>query len=78
MNDVDAAIRRAITGVAPEADLDALGLDDDLQAELDLDSMDFLNVLIALEGLTGVTIPESDYRDVRTFRALSDYVAVRR
>lgn len=78
MNDVDAAIRSAITGVAPEADLDALGPDDDLQLELDLDSMDFLNVLIALEALAGVTIPESDYRRVRTLRTLTEYVATRR
>lgn len=77
MNDVESAIRTAILGVAPEADLDALAPDDDLQLELDLDSMDFLNVLIALEALTGVAIPEADYRDVRTMRSLSDYVASR-
>jgi len=77
VNDVESAIRTAILGVAPEADLDALAPDDDLQLELDLDSMDFLNVLIALEALTGVAIPEADYRDVRTMRSLSDYVASR-
>ena len=31
------------------------------QAELDLDSLDFLNFVSALQELTGLTIPEQDY-----------------
>ncbi len=75
--DVSAAIRRAIAGIAPEADLDALAPDADLQEELDLDSMDFLNFLIALGESTGVHVPESDYAQVRTFGGCSAYVSAR-
>jgi acyl carrier protein len=51
--------------------------DEDLQQALDLDSMDFLNVLIALGRTTGVEIPESDYGRVRTFTACVNYLSGR-
>jgi acyl carrier protein len=76
--DIDAAVRSALSGIAPEADLDALPPDEDLQTELDLDSMDFLNFLIALSDLTGVQIPESDSDQVRTFANCVSYVQARR
>jgi acyl carrier protein len=77
MIDATTAIRRALGGIAPEADLDALAPDADLQEELDLDSMDFLNFLIALSELTGVHVPESDYAEVRTLGGCRDYIAGR-
>ena len=46
--------------IAPEIDPDAVPSDKDLREELDLDSMDFLNVLIALHERLGVDIPEAD------------------
>lgn len=46
--------------IAPEVDPDAVPSDKDLREELDLDSMDFLNVLIALHERLGVDIPEAD------------------
>lgn len=67
-------ILQCIAEVAPEADLDTLADDVDLREELDLDSMDFLNVLIAVERATGVTVPERDYPQVRTLAALLAYV----
>lgn len=68
------ATRNALAGIAPEADLDDLGPDADLQEELDLDSMDFLNFLIALGENTGVQVPESDYDQVRTFGGCIAYL----
>ena len=72
--DPDAAIRAALASIAPEADLDALAPDDDLQETLDLDSMDFLNFLIALAQATGVQIPETDYQLVRTYAGCRSYL----
>jgi acyl carrier protein len=43
--------------IAPEADLGALPPDKDLREELDIDSMDFLNFVIALHEKRGVDIP---------------------
>lgn len=68
------AIRNALATIAPEAELDELAAEADLQEELDLDSMDFLNFLIALGESTGVKVPESEYRQVRTFGGCIAYL----
>jgi len=70
-------ILESIASVAPEAELDALDDAADLRDELDLDSMDFLNVLIAIKAATGVEVPERDYPQVRTLAGLLDYVRAR-
>jgi acyl carrier protein len=77
-NDASTAVREALAGIAPEADLDTLAGDADLQEELDLDSMDFLNFLIALGERTGVRVPESDYAQVRTLDSCVAYVDAHR
>jgi acyl carrier protein len=77
ITDIDTAVRSALVRIAPEADLDNLPADEDLQTELDLDSMDFLNFLIALSELTGVEIPESDSAQVRTFGDCVSYLRAR-
>ena len=77
ITDADSAVRTALARIAPEADLDVLPGDADLQEELDLDSMDFLNFLIALSELTGVDIPETDSSQVRTFADCVGYVTAR-
>jgi acyl carrier protein len=71
----DAAIRAALATIAPEVDLAEVAPDDDLQEALDLDSMDFLNFLIAVAQSTGVQIPESDYHLVGTYAGCRDYLA---
>ena len=68
------AIAEVIAGIAPEADLSTVGDDEDLRDALDLDSMDFLNVLIALHERTGVTIPEADSGKLRTLRGIVAYL----
>jgi len=52
--------------IAPETDPATVPADKDLREELDLDSMDFLNVLIALHERLGVDIPESDAAQLTT------------
>lgn len=67
-------ILACIASVAPEVPLDQLVGDVDLRDELDLDSMDFLNVLIAVKQETGVEVPERDVPLVRTLDGLVGYV----
>lgn len=63
MNDADARTLLAdlLHRVAPEADLGEVADDDPLQEVLDLDSMDFLNLVTALHDTTGIAVPERDY-----------------
>lgn len=59
-------LRAAVCRVAPDADLDALDPDDDLREGLELDSLDFLQVVEQLSERSGVRIDEEDYPRLAT------------
>jgi acyl carrier protein len=63
--------------IAPEADPATLRLDIGLRDQLDIDSMDFLNFIIAIDERLGVSVPEADYSRLPTLDALVDYLAER-
>jgi len=67
-------VLQALGGVAPEVDLAALRGDVALRDQLDLDSMDFLNFLVAVHQRTGVEIPEADYGKLATLDQLIAYL----
>ena len=52
--------------------------DERLRDQLDLDSMDFLNFLIAVDEHVGVDIPERDYGKLRTLNDCGRYLQERR
>lgn len=66
-----------LAGIAPEADLSSVGPDQDLRAALDLDSMDFMNLVVGLSERTGRPIPEADTPRLYTPRGLVAYLAAR-
>src|SRR5690606_2914395 len=55
------AVLRVLGTIAPEADLAGIDPGGDLREQIDLDSIDFMNFVIGLNGELGVTVPESDY-----------------
>ena len=71
------AVLAALTSVAPEIDARTLPPDAAFRQEFDLDSMDFLNFVIALHTHLGVDVPEADYAKVATLNEAIDYLAVR-
>ncbi|MBX3635606.1 MAG: acyl carrier protein [Rubrivivax sp.] len=73
-NEIRALAADVLAGIAPEADLASVGDDEDLREALDLDSMDFLNFVIALGERTGRKIPEADTRRLFTMRGLLGYL----
>jgi acyl carrier protein len=76
MTDDDARdlIRNVIADVAPEADLATVGRDETLQEALDLDSIDFLNLVVGLHEATGLEIPERHYPQLSTLDAAVAYL----
>jgi acyl carrier protein len=72
--DVRKIAAEVLAGIAPEADLSAVGDDEDLREALDLDSMDFLNFVIGLGQHSGVKIPEADTHRLHTIRGLVAYL----
>lgn len=73
--EVRALAREVLAGIAPEADLSSVGDDEDLRQALDLDSMDFMNFVVALSQRSGVNIPEADTPRLYTLRGLVAYLA---
>lgn len=69
------AVFDAIRPIAPEADPQKIRPGENLREALDIDSFDFLNLLIALHGRLGVEIPESDYSQLTTLAELVRYLA---
>lgn len=63
-----------LAGIAPEADLAAVGPDEDLRSALDLDSMDFMNLVVGLSERTGRPIPQADTPRLYTLRGLVAYL----
>jgi acyl carrier protein len=64
--EVKAAALRILGEIAPEADLASLKPDVGFRDQLDLDSMDFLNFVIALHETLHIDIPETDYPKLAT------------
>jgi acyl carrier protein len=71
------AILDALAGVAPEGDYDRLKPDRPLRDQLDIDSYDFLNVILALHERLGVDIPEAEYQKLLTLNGAVDYLAAK-
>ena len=75
--DLRQTIFTALRGIAPEADPSTVPPDADLREELDLDSMDYLNFVIALHERLGVDIPEADYPKLTTVDGAVAYLSAR-
>jgi acyl carrier protein/RimJ/RimL family protein N-acetyltransferase len=76
--DVRAAIRATLAAIAPETDLKSIAPDRPLREQIDLDSVDWLNVMVGLCERLAVDIPESDYERLATLDSIAEYIAARR
>ena len=73
-DEIRSTVLRTLGGIAPEADLDTLRGDAPIRETLDLDSMDFLNFVTAVDQELHVAIPEADYEQLATLDGCIDYV----
>ena len=67
-------IYQILGGIAPETDPAAVAGDADLREALDLDSMDFMNFVVALHERTGIDVPEADYPEFHTLNGALAYL----
>lgn len=77
-DEIRATILRLLCDIAPEADPASIEPDVEFRDQLDLDSMDLLNFVVAVDQELGVEIPESEYGRLGTLDALTGYVAEHR
>lgn len=75
--EIKTSVLQMLGEIAPEADLARIKPDVDFREQLDLDSMDLLNFVIAVDQGLGVDIPESDYPRLGTLDAFVAYLAER-
>lgn len=68
-------ILRALAQIAPEADLLRIKPHLRLRDQLDIDSMDLLNFVIAVHKEFNIDIPEADYPKLATLDRFVDYIA---
>lgn len=75
---IRATILDTLCSIAPEVDPAGIAPDKPLRDQIDLDSMDFLNVIIRLHEILGIDIPETDYASLATLDGAVDYLARRK
>lgn len=74
-DDARALLTRLLRRIAPEVDLGEVGPDEPMQEAMDLDSMDFLNLITALSEETGIEVAERDYPQLSTVNGFVAYVS---
>jgi acyl carrier protein len=67
-------LRTILGDVAPDLDVAAIPPDADLRNDIGLDSMDFLNFIIAAHAQLRVAVPEADYGKVATLADFARYI----
>jgi acyl carrier protein len=63
--------------IAPELEEKQIKANDNLQNSLEIDSFDFLKVLVLMYEKVGVEVPESDYEKVDTLNHMVEYFSER-
>lgn len=72
---IRAQVLEILKALAPEIKPAQIIPDQPLRAQIDLDSMDWLNVLAALHERLHVNIPETDYGKLQTLDGIVGYLA---
>ena len=71
-DDIRSQVLAVLTTIAPEVDAEDIEDDVLLRDQVDLDSMDWLRVIVGVHEKLGVDIPEADYGRLRS---LDDWAA---
>lgn len=69
-----AAVLDIIQTIVPDEDLSNLNDDEPLRDQMDLDSMDFLDIVMELRKLYQVQVPEEDYKELATMNGCVEYL----
>ena len=68
------AILDIIKDIAPDEDLSNIKDDVRLREQLDLDSMDFLDIVMELRKRYNVEVPEADYMQLASLSSSANYL----
>jgi acyl carrier protein len=76
-SELRAIILTSLGEVAPEADPLAIDPAVPISDQVEIDSMDFLDFVVALAERTGVEVPERDYRELASVNGCVAYLSAR-
>ena len=68
------AVKDIISSIAPDEELDGLNADERLRDQIELDSMDFLDIVMELRKRYGVQVPEEDYQELASLNSCANYL----
>ena len=72
--DIVEIVKDIIHTIAPDEDLSSLDPGEKLREQIDLDSMDFLDIVMELRKRYGVQVPEEDYPELATLNGCATYL----
>lgn len=73
-DEVRAVIVEILTDIAPDEDFSAVDDQKNLRDQFDLDSMDFLDIVMELRKRYSVEVPEKDYEELATMGSCVNYL----
>lgn len=76
-SEIKSAVLGILGEIAPDEDLSALKDDVSFREQLELDSMDFLDIVMSLRKKYRVQVPEDDYLNLATMNSTVDYLEPR-
>ncbi len=72
--EIRAGVLATIRAIAPEVEEGDIAPDRLLREQVDLDSMDWLNVIVGLHQRFRIDIPEADYAGLTTLNTMVSYL----
>ena len=75
-SEIKEAVFKVLGRIAPEADPSSLRPDENIREALDIDSFDFLQLVIGLHESLKIEIPESDYSQLSTLEGILRYIGL--
>jgi len=73
-SNIETIIKKHLHRIAPEADLEQLHQDEELGPALDIDSMDFYNMMVGISEELGVEIPEEKYGQLTNLKSIKEFL----
>jgi len=71
---IESALLGIVSTIAPEKDLSKINYQERLRDQLDMDSMDFLDIIMELRKRYKIEVPKEDYPRLATLDECLDYL----
>ncbi|MDR0351351.1 MAG: acyl carrier protein [Puniceicoccales bacterium] len=73
--EIKGIVKDIIAEIAPDEDVSNIQSNVPLRDQLDLDSMDFLDIVMELRKKHNIEVPEADYKQLESLDSCADYLA---